>query len=313
MPGRLGKSIGSLFAAAFVALITILPHRPAYLAARGAVRLVVFFIPRLRKTGRRNLERVFPELEPVQREEILDASLNVFASNMLHLARIRKMDREYLRAQSNIEQIVPLYQATRRISGEKGLLFISAHFGDFEMLMPFKGYFCGGGVGVARPFGMPLLDRIWNARREVSASRILSRGGAFREVLAAIRQGSDACMLFDQNVKRNHAVFSNLFGIPAATAGSAALAALRSDVPILFATVKTITPLDREPKFHFHLEHIPTDDLKNIESTEEKVREITDRLHAALEKQIRIDPKQWFWIHRRFKTRPAGEPETFYD
>ena len=313
MVGRLGKFIGSLFAVSFIALITVLPHRLAYFAARGFIRLAVLVMPRLRKTGRRNLERVFPEIHEKEREQILNDSLNVFACNMLHLARIRKTDREYLRTHSNIEDVVPLYQATRRSAGEKGLLFISAHFGDFELLMPFKGYFCGGGVGVARPFGMPLLDRIWNARREISASKILSRGGAFREVLTAIRQGSDACMLFDQNVKRNHAVFSNLFGIPAATAGSAALAALRSDVPILFATLKTITPFELEPKFKFHLELIPTEDLKEIESSEQKVREITDRLNAALEKEIRIDPKQWFWIHRRFKTRPAGEPENFYD
>ena len=244
-----------------------------------------------------------------QRDFVLEQSFDVIASNLLNLARIKKYSPDYLKSHSNIDELKK-YSDAMRIEG-RGILWVSAHYGQFELLMPFKGYFCSGGAGIARPFGIDLLDRVWRNRREVSGSKILTRSGAFNETVKLLSAGTDVALLFDQNVKKNHAVFSKLFGIPAATARSAGLAFVRTGSPVLFSTLECTTALGSAPQFSFHFKQIQTSDLAGLEA-DFQVQTIIDRLNLAIEEAICRDPKQWFWIHRRFKTRPEGEVENFY-
>jgi KDO2-lipid IV(A) lauroyltransferase len=114
-------------------------------------------------------------------------------------------------------------------------------------------------------------------------------------------------MLTDQNVKANHAVFVDFFGIKAATTKTVALAALRTGAGVIFAS-PLATGLATHRIFYREINTQLGDEL----SVEEKVVKITQDLNHAIEACIREQPESWFWIHRRFKTRPPGEPETIY-
>ncbi len=115
-------------------------------------------------------------------------------------------------------------------------------------------------------------------------------------------------MLFDQNVKVNHAVFSEFFGIEAATTKSVAIVALRTGAPILLSTC-AIIGRNKYKLYAFKI-HNPIDE----EGTQQqKISSITRELHQRVEEVIRLHPEQWMWIHRRYKTRPPGEKENLYD
>ena len=136
---------------------------------------------------------------------------------------------------------------------------------------------------------------------------IFSRSGGYKEVLHRLSSGQDVSLMFDQNVKANHAIFVDLFGIPAATTKTVAFVALRTGCTIAFGTMVEVSP------WKFKVIYQPIDNpIDEQGSYEDKALRLTRRVHECLESVVRQYPAQWFWIHRRFKTRPPGEPENIY-
>ena len=160
---------------------------------------------------------------------------------------------------------------------------------------------------LARGFGLPRLDEWCNKRRCLYGNQVFSRKGGFREVVRRLKKKQDVIVLFDQNVKRNHAIFVDLFGIKAATTKAIGLAAIRTGATVLFASCIEPSP----GWYEYLLREVPSPDEYSGE-TEEKIAAVTRALNAALEEAVRLHPDHWFWIHRRFKTRPKGERETLY-
>ena len=119
-------------------------------------------------------------------------------------------------------------------------------------------------------------------------------------------------VLFDQNVTRNRAVFVNWFGIPAATTKAVGMAVLRCRPHVLVAGLIS-TGHDR---YEMHCTELNFDVLceNSSASEEEKIRRITEEVVVEYEKLILQYPQGWFWMHRRWKTRPTEEDkEDFYD
>ena len=117
-------------------------------------------------------------------------------------------------------------------------------------------------------------------------------------------------LLFDQNVRLGHAVFVDFFGVKAATTKAVALAALRNGAPLI---VSSIAYLGQD---RYRLDAVECD-LKailedNALSTDDKVFRITQIATSHFEKMVREFPEGWFWLHRRWKTRPEGQPEDLY-
>ena len=111
-------------------------------------------------------------------------------------------------------------------------------------------------------------------------------------------------ILFDQNVKRAQAIFVPWFGKLAATTGAVALAAYRLKAPV---TVLALVHLGSD-RYKYIVRPI---DLKTIyesdldkEQAHKKITEIVSNCYVEL---IRQYPEQWFWMHRRWRTRPEGE------
>jgi KDO2-lipid IV(A) lauroyltransferase len=117
-------------------------------------------------------------------------------------------------------------------------------------------------------------------------------------------------VLFDQNVTRNHAVFVEWFGRPAATSKSVALAALRTEAPIFVASMHYLG----DDKYRIEAVECDCRDVYNDAtlSTDQKVEQITQLISTEYCKMIEAFPEGWFWIHRRWKTRPESEMEDTY-
>ena len=122
-----------------------------------------------------------------------------------------------------------------------------------------------------------------------------------------LSSGENVAVLFDQNVKTNHAAFVPLFGIPAATTKAVAIAALRSGAPTVVCCCVEIAPW----RFRMLAEQIPNP-IEYPGSSDEKMLAFLTRAHQSIERFVSEYPEQWYWVHRRFKTRPGGEQETLY-
>lgn len=293
-------------AVVLLGLMRRLPDRGAELIAHVIVRFLLLVMPRARRVGMRNLEIVFPEKSVAERAQILKASFHVLARNLVTFAQLPDLTPE------EAERRMP-YQLGKDISAQlmqvkpgTGFIIASLHAGLFEQLVQIHTLLTEPCAIIARSFDLPLLDAYWHHRRERFGSKVFSRRGGYQQIVRQLGQGKAVAVLFDQNVKANHAMFVDFFGLPAATTKSVAYASIRTGAPIVFTTSvepergRNILIAEVVPSY----EDLPTD---------ERAVAIMEDLHRRTERVIREHPEQWFWIHRRWKTRPPGVPEDVYD
>jgi len=143
----------------------------------------------------------------------------------------------------------------------------------------------------------PALDAAVNDARRSHGVEILYIKDASRGAPRHFRQGRLIAFLSDQDA-RSHGVFVPYFGRPASTPRGAASYALRLGVPLMFVNCL------RRPGGRFEVEfvEVPVDEGWTL--CDEHVQALTARFTALLEERVRLDPGQWFWMHRRWKTQP---------
>lgn len=288
---------------ALVFLLAILPRRAALLFARGLVTLILLFFPRARGVALRNLSIAFPEKTTAEREEIYRRSLWVLAANLVGFAEIPRYTREHCEVVAADNSVVQ--QLRNAVNGEQGVLVVVGHLGTFERNLQLWQQLIGPCAVLARGFGLPRLDRWWNGRREFWGATVFARKGGYAESLRRLSDGETVLMLCDQNVKRAYAIFAPFFGLAAATTKTPAVAAARTGCKVLFLSSFS----DELGVYRTDLEELRFD--QNIEP-ELAMYELTAQFNRCFERVIRANPEQWFWIHRRWKTRPEGEPENLY-
>jgi KDO2-lipid IV(A) lauroyltransferase len=187
-----------------------------------------------------------------------------------------------------------------------GGMILSGHFGNWELCV-----FAHGRRGypltmVHRTLANPYIDRWFNALRARAGTVLLRKSAAAIGALRAVRRGGLLVLPFDQNSVRNLGVFVPFFGVPACTNAGLALIALRTGAPVVPVF------LVREGRSAQHVVHLPpflyAERTGNLEA--DVVRN-TERFSLVFEDMVRRYPEQWLWVHRRWKTRPLGEPR-FY-
>lgn len=136
--------------------------------------------------------------------------------------------------------------------------------------------------------------------RTRSGNAVVPKRKAMRRLLTTLSRNGIVGILLDQNVTRSEGVFVDFFGVPACTNKGPALLAAASKA----AVIPTFT-IRRGAKHRmiFKEEVI----LKDTGDRERDALENTAALTRVIEEMIRACPEQWFWVHRRWKTRPAGE------
>jgi Kdo2-lipid IVA lauroyltransferase/acyltransferase len=123
-----------------------------------------------------------------------------------------------------------------------------------------------------------------------------------RSTLRRLRAGHTVWYAPDQDYGRRHSVFAPFFGVPAASITATARLARLNDSPVVFMSqFRDLDALTWELRFHPPLENFPSGD------------DVTDaaRVNGIIEQAVREHPEQYLWAHRRFKTRPPGEPSPY--
>jgi KDO2-lipid IV(A) lauroyltransferase len=246
--------------------------------------------PKLRKTARLNLEFALPEAD---REAIIDAVFHSIARILLAVSRFPRINKNNVDQWIRYEGFEHFEQALGR---GKGVLFATAHLGNWELSAFAHALMTAPMHVVARPLDNPYLDAFVERRRRLSGNTIIGKKDLARGILKALSQNQAVGILVDQNTTESEGVFVDFFGIKAcALAGFAKIAAHTG------ATVIPGFALWSEDERRFVLRFYPP-----LEITGD-VQADTQRLQSKLEEVIREHPDQWLWIHRRWKTRPAGE------
>jgi KDO2-lipid IV(A) lauroyltransferase len=153
---------------------------------------------------------------------------------------------------------------------------------------------------VVRPLDNPLIDRLVERRRTLRGNRLIFKKDYARAILKALAANQAVGILIDQNAAVDSGVFVDFFGIPASAGSGFAKIAAHSGAAVIpgFA-------LWREDEHRYVLRFYPP-----VAITGDAAHD-TAALQAQLESVIREYPDQWLWIHRRWKTRPPGEPALY--
>lgn len=282
------------------ALLSVLPEGFAT-GAGAALGLFVGTILRIRRREvDEHLRLVFPDRERRWRARTARASYAHVGRQAVMLFRMADWSDEELRARTRMEGIEHIEAA---LAEGGGVIMLTGHIGNWEV---------GGAALAAR--GMPLdvvgkgmanrrfEEDLFEARRDLGM-RVIEISDAPKGVLRALRDGRAIAIVADQNMHR-HGIFLPFFDRLAATARGPALFALRAEVPVIFGYA--LAESRRPQRYVVHtapLEYQVTGDL------ETDVRALMTAYHTRLEEVIRRAPEQYFWQHKRWKTRPAAEIE----
>jgi Kdo2-lipid IVA lauroyltransferase/acyltransferase len=273
------------------------PLMVARLLARAYVQLMSSALPRLSRVARRNLSLALPQLPPEQRAAITAGMFRSIGRVLVTLAKLPSIRRENLDEWIRFEGCEHVESARR---AGRGILFATAHLGNWELSAYAYGLAVGPMNVVVRPLDNPLLDRLVERRRALCGNRILSKRDPARTIMKALAANEAVGILIDQNTSLDSGVFVDFFGIPAAAPGGFVRLAARSGAAVIpgFALWR---PEERRYVLRFY---------PPVPMTGDTVRD-TQAVQSVVETVIRARPDQWLWIHRRWKTRPPGAPSLY--
>lgn len=254
-------------------------------------------IPRLRSTAHVNLAFAYPERNEAWRERLIDGVFASIGRMISAFAKFPQIDRSNVGDWIRYEGFEHYETAMAR---GKGLLFATAHLGNWELSAFAHALMAAPMNVVVRPLDNPIVDGIVEQRRAMSGNTLLSKRDFARSILQALKKNQAVGILMDQNTAAENGAFVPFFGKPACTNTTFAKLAARSGA----AVIPGFAVWDASER-RYVLRFYPAVDISGDEV------EDTARIAAAIEAAIRENPEQWLWIHRRWKTQPAGEASIY--
>lgn len=257
-----------------------------------------FYIIRTRKrVALRNLKESFG-VEKSEREikKILHRNYRHFGRVLMEFARIPLLKRDTISEQIPIKNV---QYFTELINQRNSLLILSGHFGNWE-------YMSAALANVVTPIycvfkqqkNLAVDNVIKQFRMSVGLRPFKVKGGAAKGILKALKDKGIVLILNDQDAGRK-GQFIDFLGRPASTSRGPALIAIKHRIPVIMA----FGVREKNGLIRVHLEQFP--DIDQFSDHDEGVKQFLLEYNKILEKYIRRYPEQWFWMHRRWKTRKS--------
>ncbi|GAB2803399.1 lipid A biosynthesis lauroyl acyltransferase [Halomonas shantousis] len=274
-----------------------LPWRLKLMVGRTIGVLAWRFATSRRRITETNLALCFPEKSEEERARLVRQTFIANGIGILETATGWCRDPEHLRHRVTFQGAEHMERA---MAQGKGALIIGIHFSTLDLGGALHSLFFPADV-VYRPHDNPLFERFMTrARRHIFGAAIDRHD--LRGVVRRIKAGHAVWYSPDQDFGRDVSVFAPFFGIQAASIKLTAKIARMTGAPVM-PLIFHRNPDNRT----YTLEYLPA--LENFPSGDE-VADAT-QVNAVIEGAIRRHPEQYLWLHRRFKTRPAGEAK-FY-
>lgn len=277
-----------------------MPRGLARPGARGLAVAVYACFGRLRRVGERNLAMALPDLSPKARRKILRRVYLHLGWQLVEFCRMSRYTAENTREWMRTEGLDHYLAAQAR---GKGVLIITGHLGAWE-LSAFYHSLMGHPMGmIVRNLDNRPLDAYVNGIRSMHGNFTISKDDFGRGLLKAVRAGKTVGILMDTNMTPPQGEFVKFFGIDACTGTGLAHLARQTGAAVLPGFM-----LWEPGEQKYVLRFGPEVEMPRTEDKAADILEGTRRATAVIEAWIRRYPDQWLWIHRRWKTRPAGEP-----
>ena len=286
-------------------LILTLEYSPKPLAdwlGAQCAELLDLAIPRLRRIAEQNLSRAYPEVaypdkDAAWRRQTIDGVFASIGRLLVSFARMPRINKSNVADWIRYEGFEHYRRAKER---GNGVLFATAHLGNWELSAYAHALLTEPMSVVVRPLDNPAIDAIVERRRALSGNILLSKRDFARSIFQALRKNEPVGILVDQNSSADNGAFVPFFGTLACANLTFAKLAARSGA----AVIPGFAVWNRE-EHRYILRFYP-----EVEITGDAVED-TRRIQLAIETAIRETPDQWLWIHRRWKTRPEGEDNLY--
>ena len=281
----------------------ILPRSLARAAGKGIGALGRLLLPHLRRHAQTNLKLAFPELNEKARGQIERGTFRNLGRALGEVTQFPKLKRQNIASVVVYEGLENYQQA---VAQGRGVILLTGHIGAWELSVYAHSIYGYPMSFLARRVDNPLVERLAATNRARFGNRSIDKKGSLREVLKTLKAGGVVGILADLNSAREEGVFVDFFGRPACTTAGVATLALRTGAVVLPGYILW----DDKKKIHRLCFEPPVETI-NTGNQKEDIVTNTARYTKVLEAVIRRYPDQWLWIHRRWRTRPAGEPEIY--
>ncbi|MBZ0220402.1 MAG: lysophospholipid acyltransferase family protein [Candidatus Methylomirabilis sp.] len=277
-------------------LLGHMPYRTVFLLG-GALGSIAFrVLKKHRNIALGNLDRAFgPALGQAEKMRI---ARNVFRNLSIMLLEFTRLPWLSRGKMDKLVQWTGLENMERALARGKGVIILTAHFGNWELLgacLGLRGY---RPEIVVRELDNSLFERFVTWVRTRSGNRIVYKKGAMRKLMKGLARNSAVAILVDQNVTRSEGFFVDFFGVPACSNKGPALLALASGAPVVPVFIRRRGP--------GHLIEVQKEvEVASTGDREKDAAVNTARFARVVEEMVRRHPEEWFWVHNRWKTRPA--------
>lgn len=280
-----------------LAFLQVLPWSTARQAARVLGGLGFLLDRRRRKAhALTNIRRAFPSLRHAEAVRMLRRVYRNMAQELVDSLKFL-----CIAGRPGCEQYLETvgFDRLRQVRGDTGFIFVTGHFGPWEVLgaaLPALGYPVWS---LARELRNPFLGRYVRRMREATDQHLLPKHGAMRQTIRLLRQGSNVGFLIDQDARKD-GIFVDFFGRPASTTPGPAKLAIRTGAPVAFLYAR---PIPGQTRFRIVLHDVVFP--RQGGNVQAETRRMTQRLTADLEEIVRRAPEEWLWTHKRWKTYPG--------
>ncbi len=293
------------YAAAWTILkaVSLAPRALALRAGQAVGAFACLVLPHLRRRAEINLRLAFPDLDERERARIKRGAFRNLGRLLGEISQFPRLNRDNI---SSIVVYEGLENYLNAVAEGRGVILLTGHIGAWELSVYAHSIYGRPMSFLARRIDNPLVERLAESYRSRYGNRSIDKKGSVREVLKTLKSGGVVGILADLNASREEGVFCDFFGVPACSTAGVATLALRTGAAVLPGYLVW----DEKARIHrLHFE--PPIETINTGNQKEDVIANTARYAKVLESIIRRYPDQWLWIHRRWRTRPDGEPEIY--
>ena len=237
-----------------------------------------------KEQARENISKAFPKWEKEKIEKTLKNNYQFFSYNFFQFMAFPK-SWEGLKFDVSGQK---LFDSC--LKQNKGLILISGHFGAWEILGKWVGEYVNLFTGIAQNQKNKGANKFFIEQRELPGTKHIFRKEPISKMYDVLGKKGVLGLISDQDAKKK-GVFVDFFGIPASTSKGAALFHINTSAPILLGVCI------RKKMQHYLIKFIPVD------TGSKTIEDITQSYTTILEKCVRENPEQYFWFHRRWKTK----------
>jgi len=257
-------------------------------AVGGFIGRAIFARTGVTRRARDNLIAAFPEKSEAEREAIIRTMWDNLGRTVAEYAHLDKFDLGGPDPRIQVNNL----DVIEKVQG-KGVLIVSGHFANWEIMPIAASRYGMDGAIVYRPPNNPYVDRyIARARARKGYAEQISKHQGTRRIFTLLRGGKAILLLADQ--KTNEGIAVPFFGRDAMTTPAPAALALKLKVPMILASNKRLGGARFAVTVYPPLEFTPTG------NDDADMRAMTEAINLRLEEMVRADPGQWLWIHRRW-------------